>query len=251
MPYIECVMHATHIMCHACHTCDVSCMPQIRCVIHANTMCHASHTYNVSCMAFIQCVMHKIIYNVSCMPYIKCVMQAIHKMCRACHSYNVSCIPYIQCVIHAISKMCHACLNVSLRSSSSLSLCVPYRKSAMAKFKSFSSVASSTLDKLPQITGTLVAFIIYTRLWDIHETLNRLRCAGFECWKMNWEGQQHSRNQGVGGHNGINRETVGQTPPRKFEPMGIRTQPKVATFSGYCILPLFYPFFTIFILFFF
>ena len=37
----------------------------------------------------------------------------------------------------------------SLRSSSSLSICIPSRKTAMARSKSFSSVASDTWNKLP------------------------------------------------------------------------------------------------------
>ena len=49
----------------------------------------------------------------------------------------------------------------SLRSSSSLSLCVPTRKTGMAKSKSFSSVASSVWNKLPgylSSISTLPAF---------------------------------------------------------------------------------------------
>ena len=49
----------------------------------------------------------------------------------------------------------------SLRSSSSLSLCVPTRKTGMAKSKSFSSVASSVWNKLPghlSSISTLLAF---------------------------------------------------------------------------------------------
>ena len=49
----------------------------------------------------------------------------------------------------------------SLRSSSSLSLCIPTRKTEMAKSKSFSSVASSVRNKLPghlSSISTLPAF---------------------------------------------------------------------------------------------
>ena len=49
----------------------------------------------------------------------------------------------------------------SLQSSSSLSLCVPNRKTGMAKSKSFSSVASSVWNKLPghlSFISTLPAF---------------------------------------------------------------------------------------------
>ena len=49
----------------------------------------------------------------------------------------------------------------SLRSSSSLSLCIPTRKTEMAKSKSFSSVASSVWNKLPghlSSISTLPAF---------------------------------------------------------------------------------------------
>ena len=36
---------------------------------------------------------------------------------------------------------------------------------------------------------------------------------GSNCEKMNWEGQQQSRNKGVEGQNGMNKGTEGVKPP--------------------------------------
>ena len=59
-----------------------------------------------------------------------------------------------------------------------------------------------------------------------------------ELWKMNWEGQQHSRNWkvgGLGGHNRINRGTGGLKPPN---PPSIRTLLRyiMTLFAAICYL---------------
>ena len=76
------------------------------------------------------------------------------KICMVCRAYSmrVKCVGGVWSSDHARSG---GIANTwiypiqTLRSSSLLSLCVPNRKTGMAKSKSFSSVASSVLNKLP------------------------------------------------------------------------------------------------------
>ena len=63
----------------------------------------------------------------------------------------------------------------------------------------------------------LIAYILYYMLYIL--SLRIIAYAGFELWKMNWEGQQRSKKWEVGGHNGMDRGTGGLNPnPRQFEP---------------------------------
>ena len=64
---------------------------------------------------------------------------------------------------------------------------------------------------------------LYNTSWDEWTSIAFYIPPGFELWKMNWEGQQHSRNKGVGGL-GVTMEWTeelgGVKPPTpsQFEP---------------------------------
>ena len=88
-------------------------------------------------------------------PFLELVLKLIPLLLRCYNKFSS------HPILHPLSQ-------ITLRSSSSLSICVPTRKTAMATLKSFSSVASNIWNALPNHLSSIPTLLVFRRALKHH-----------------------------------------------------------------------------------
>ena len=145
---------------------------------YRNSLLAGTSVSNLAHLQFVQNTLAQVVTEKSCFCHITPVLSDLHWL-PVRHRINFKIATIIFKVLQFQQPSYLAVLipryvpTRSLRSFSSLSLCIPTRKTEMAKSKSFSSVASSVWNKLPGHLSSISCFQEETQAPSFSKCLSR------------------------------------------------------------------------------